>query len=279
MNLSQSFARPLAAAGLAFVISLSPAQAQPAKQQPSSEYQPQVGQKGKDVIWVPTNLTLVYKMLELTAVTSDDYVIDLGSGDGRTVIAAAKRGAKALGIEYNPDMVELSKRNAAKEGVTDRASFVQGDIFETDFSKATVLTLFLLPNLNVRLRPTILDMKPGTRVASNTFDMDEWKPDEVVTLKECTSHCTANYWVVPAKVEGTWRLPQGELTLKQKFQVINGTLKSKTGSTPVTGRLTGDKITFTAGNMEFTGTVNGNTIEGTSRPAGPETKWQATRGK
>ena len=281
MELSQSFVRSLAVAGVALAVSLGAAQAQPAKQQtqPAEEFQPQVGQQGKDVIWVPTNLNLVYKMLELTAVTSDDYVIDLGSGDGRTVIAAAKRGAKALGIEYNPNMVELSKRNAEKEGVADRASFVQGDIFETDFSKADVLTLFLLPTLNVRLRPTILEMKPGTRVASNTFDMGDWEPDQVVTLKECTSHCTANYWMVPAKVEGMWRLPQGELTLKQKYQVINGTLKSKSGSQPVTGRLAGDKITFKAGNMEFTGKVNGNAIEGTSKPAGPETKWKATRGK
>jgi SAM-dependent methyltransferase len=280
MELSQSFARPFAVAGFALVVALSPLLAQPAKQQqPAGEYQPQVGQQGKDVIWVPTNLSLVYKMLELTAVTSDDYVIDLGSGDGRTVIAAAKRGAKALGIEYNPDMVALSKRNAEKEGVADRASFVQGDIFESDFSKADVITLFLLPTLNVRLRPILLEMKPGTRVASNTFDMGDWTPDQVVTLKECTSHCTANYWMVPAKVEGTWRLPQGELTLKQSFQVFNGALKSKTGSVPVTGRLAGDKITFKAGNMEFTGKVTGNTIEGTSRPAGPEIKFQATRGK
>ncbi|MPZ57161.1 MAG: methyltransferase domain-containing protein [Rhizobiales bacterium] len=279
MRLLQSFARPLAAAGVVVVISLSCAQAQPAQRaQPSNAYEPQVGQQGKDVIWVPTNQRLVYKMMELAGVTSDDYVIDLGSGDGRTVITAAKRGARAHGIEYNPDMVELSKRNAAKEGVGGQATFVRGDIFESDFSKANVITLFLLPQLNVRLRPTILDMKPGTRVASNTFDMGDWTPDKTITLDECTSHCTANYWIVPAKVEGTWRLPQGDLTLKQEYQVISGTLKSENGNVPVTGRLTGDQISFKAGNMEFTGRVSGNTIEGSSRPAGSETQWQATRG-
>src|SRR3954454_934652 len=132
------------------------AQAQPAKQ----EFQPQVGQEGKDVIWVPTPQALVEKMLDMAKVTPQDYVMDLGSGDGRTVITAAKRGAKALGIEYNPDMVELSKRNAAKEGVSDKATFVKADIFESDLSKATVLTMYLLSQLNVRLRPAILDLKP-----------------------------------------------------------------------------------------------------------------------
>ncbi|MGH7829200.1 MAG: SAM-dependent methyltransferase, partial [Candidatus Binatia bacterium] len=142
------------------------AQAQPAKE----EYKPQVGQEGKDVIWVPTPQALVDKMLDMAKVTPNDYVIDLGSGDGRTVITAAKRGARALGIEYNPDMVELSKRNAAKEGVSDRVQFVKADIFESDFSKATVITMFLLTEINLKLRPKILDLKPGTRIVSNAFD-------------------------------------------------------------------------------------------------------------
>src|SRR5262250_3520007 len=135
----------------------------------AQEFQPQVGQEGKDVIWVPTPQALVNKMLDMGKVTAKDYVIDLGSGDGRTVITAAKRGARAMGIEYNPDMVELAKRNAAKEGVSSRATFVKADLFETDVSKATVITLFLLPDINLRLRPRILDLKPGTRVVSNTF--------------------------------------------------------------------------------------------------------------
>ena len=177
----------------------------------SQDFQPQVGQDGKDVIWVPTPQGLVEKMLDMAKVTPKDYVIDLGSGDGRTVITAAKRGAKALGIEYNPDMVELSKRTAAKEGVSDKASFVKADIFESDFSQAQVITMFLLSSINLKLRPKILDLKPGTRIASNTFDMGDWKPDETASLPGCSSWCTAHLWIVPAKVEGTWKLAAGRV--------------------------------------------------------------------
>src|SRR6266403_5806912 len=187
-------------------------QAQPAK----DEFQPQVGQQGKDVIWVPTPQALVDKMLDMAKVTPKDYVMDLGSGDGRTVITAAKRGAKARGIEYNPDMVELSKRNAAKEGVSDKASFVNADLFESDFSDATVITLFLLPDINIRLRPKILNLKPGTRIVSNSFTMGDWSSDDTVNVKDsCASYCIAYLWIVPAQVDGVWQLNDGELTLKQ----------------------------------------------------------------
>jgi len=171
--------------------------------QPAKEFQPEVGQAGKDVVWVPTPQALVDKMLDMAKVTPKDYVIDLGSGDGRTVITAAKRGSKALGIEYNPEMVELSKRNAAKEGVSDKASFMKADLFETDFSQAQVITMFLLPSINMKLRPKILNLKPGTRIVSNTFDMEDWKPDEDATVENCTNWCTAHLWIVPAKVDGT----------------------------------------------------------------------------
>ena len=147
----------------------------------AADYEPHVGQDGKDVVWVPTCQELVDKMLDMAKVTPKDYVIDLGSGDGRTVITAAKRGARALGIEYNPDMVALSKRNAAREGVTDKAQFIQADLFETDFSQATVITMFLLPTINLKLRPKILDLKPGTRIVSNSFAMEEWTADETAT--------------------------------------------------------------------------------------------------
>jgi SAM-dependent methyltransferase len=249
------------------------AQAQPAKQ----EYQPQVGQQGKDVVWVPTPQALVDRMLDMAKVTAKDYVIDLGSGDGRTVITAAKRGAKAMGIEYNPDMVELSKRNAAKEGVTDKASFVKADLFDSDFSQATVITMFLLPDINLRLRPKILNLKPGTRIVSNSFDMGEWKPDETANVSEgCNNWCTAYLWIVPAKVEGTWKLPQGELALKQTFQMITGTLKSGNNTQQITnGKLNADRISFTAGGTEYTGRVNGNEIEGATKSGG---NWKATRG-
>src|SRR5688572_3565605 len=178
-----------------------------AQRQQAKEYEPEVGQAGKDVVWVPTSNSLVDKMLDVAKVTASDYVIDLGSGDGRTVIAAAKRGAKAHGVEYNPDMVELARRNAAEAGVSDRATFTQADLFETDFSKATVLTLFLLPDINIRLRPKVLDMKPGTRVVSNSFTMGEWTADETIASPpDCKSFCTAYFWIVPAKVDGQWRL-------------------------------------------------------------------------
>jgi len=247
-----------------------------AQGQPAKEYKPEVGQEGKDVVWVPTPQALVDKMLDLAKVTPNDYVIDLGSGDGRTVITAAKRGAKAHGIEYNPDMVELSKRNAAKEGVSDKATFAKADLFESDFSQAQVITMFLLTSINAKLRPKILDLKPGTRIVSNTFDMGEWKPDETAKVSGCESWCTAHLWIVPAKVDGTWKLPQGELSLKQTFQMISGTLKNGNVITPISGKLNGDEISFTGGGAQYTGRVNGNTIDGTVK-GGSNDKWTATR--
>jgi 2-polyprenyl-3-methyl-5-hydroxy-6-metoxy-1,4-benzoquinol methylase len=250
------------------------AQAQPAKE----SYEPRVGQEGKDVVWVPSPQTVVNKMLDMAKVTPKDYLIDLGSGDGRTVITAAKLGAKASGIEYNPDMVELSKRNAAKEGVSDRATFAKADLFESDLSQATVITLFLLPDINLKLRPKILDLKPGTRIVSNTFTMGEWTADETATVNEdCQSYCTALLWIVPAKVAGTWQLPQGTLNLKQTFQMISGTIRSGNVSTPITnGRLRGDQISFTAGGAQYTGRVNGNVIDGNVK-GGTDSNWRATR--
>lgn len=251
------------------------AQAQPAKQ----EYEPTVGQEGKDVVWVPTSQTLVNKMLDMAKVTPKDFVIDLGSGDGRTVITAAKRGARALGIEYNPEMVELSKRNAAKEGVTDKATFAKADLFESDFSKASVITMFLLPDINLKLRPKILDLKPGIRIVSNSFNMGEWKADETATVSEgCNSYCTAYLWIVPAKVEGKWQLSQGELTLKQSFQMISGTLKTGSNTVQITsGKLNGDRISFSAGGAQYTGRVNGDAIEGAVKSGGNSGTWSATR--
>ena len=247
--------------------------------QPAPAFEPKVGQRGKDVVWVPTNQKLVDRMLDLAKVTANDYVIDLGSGDGRTVITAAKRGATAHGIEYNPDMVELSKKNAEKEGVSAKATFEKADLFETDFAKATVVTMFLLPNINLKLRPKLLDMKPGTRVVSNSFDLGEWTADQTESVgEECTSHCTAYFWIVPAKVEGTWQTPQGELKLEQKYQVVSGTLTKGNVVAPVTnGKLTGDQIAFTAAGTRYTGKVNGNTIEGKSNADGKEADWKATK--
>jgi len=231
-------------------------------------FEPTVGQDGKDVVWVPTSQALVNKMLDLAKLTPNDYLMDLGSGDGRTVITAAKRGARATGVEYNPKMVELSKRNAQKEGVGEKAQFINGDIFQTDFSQATVITLFLLPELNLKLRPKILDMKPGTRVVSNSFTMGDWQADRTQNASEkegCTAYCTAYLWIVPAKVEGKWKLPEGELVLKQTFQNVTGSLNKgdQTTAEVSKGVVLGDEITFTAGGAQYTGKVSGDTINGT----------------
>jgi precorrin-6B methylase 2 len=228
-------------------------------------FEPQVGQAGKDVVWVPTPQAVVDKMLDMANVTKNDFVMDLGSGDGRTVITAAKRGARAMGIEYNPDMVELSVRNAKEAGVSDRATFVKADLFETDLSKANVITMFLLPSINLKLRPKILDLKPGTRIVSNTFTMEDWQADETATVSDgCSSSwCTALFWIVPAKVEGTWSTPNGALTLKQNFQMLTGTL----GNQAIQGRLRGNEITLTAGNQKWAGVVDGNSIKFSSPSA------------
>jgi len=248
-------------------------------QETKPPFQPQVGQHGKDVVWVPTPQTLVDKMLDMAKMTPQDFVMDLGSGDGRTVITAAKRGARAMGIEYDPDMVELSKQNAAKEGVSDKAEFVKADLFETDFSKATVITMFLLPDINLRLRPKILDLKPGTRIVSNTFTMEAWVADETATVgNDCATWCTALLWIVPAKADGVWTLPDGELALTQTFQMVSGTIRLGSDSTPITdGRLRGEEISFTAGNTKYIGRVNGTTIEGTATTGATSAKWRASR--
>lgn len=240
-------------------------------------FKPESGQAGKDVVWVPTPQPLVDKMLDMAKVTPQDFVMDLGSGDGRTVITAAKRGARALGVEYNPDMVELSKQNAAKEGVTAKATFVKADLFETDLSQASVITMFLLPTINMKLRPKILDLKPGTRIVSNSFDMEDWTPDETAEVTEnCEGWCHAMLWIVPAKVNGAWRLDAADLSITQTFQMISGTLTSNGNSTPISGRLRGNDITFTAGATEYTGHVNGDSMEGTVT-GGNGGSWKATR--
>jgi len=246
----------------------------------SQDFQPEVGQSGKDVVWVPTPQALVDKMLDLGRVTAADYVIDLGSGDGRTVITAAKRGARALGIEYNPDMVTLSQRNAAKEGVSGKATFTKADLFESDFSQATVITMFLLPDINLKLRPKILGLKPGTRIVSNSFTMGEWQHDRSVLATEsegCQSYCTAYLWIVPANVEGSWKLPEGELTLKQSFQMITGTLRAGGKETAIKGRLTGNQISFKAGDAQYSGRIGADGIKGTVKAGSGTGEWSATR--
>jgi precorrin-6B methylase 2 len=232
-------------------------------QSATSTYEPTVGQEGKDVVWVPTPQSLVNKMLDMANLAPGDFHMDLGSGDGRTVITAAKRGARSMGVEYNPDMVELAKRNAEKEGVSARATFVKADLFETDFSKATVITLFLLPDINLKLRPKILDMKPGTRIVSNTFTMGDWKADETANADNgCeSSWCTALLWIVPAKVAGSYKTPQGDVTLKQEFQMLSGTLRAEGKTFALQGRVRGEAISFSAGGKSYQGKLNGKQLE------------------
>jgi hypothetical protein len=232
--------------------------------QAEKPYEPVVGQAGKDVVWVPTPPALVEKMLDMAKVTPQDFVMDLGSGDGRNIIAAAKRGARALGVEYNDEMVKLSQGNAAKEGVSDKARFVQGDMYEADISQATVLALFLLTeNLN-KLTSKFLQMKPGTRIVANGFGIDGWDADETGRADgDCGSWCTAYLFIVPARVEGTWRMPQGQLTLQQKFQKLSGALDMGGTSMPIAdGRLRGDLISFTVGGASYIGRVSGDSMQG-----------------
>jgi hypothetical protein len=246
--------------------------------QTTKPFEPTVGQAGKDVVWVPTDQRLVDKMLEMAKVKSGEFLMDLGSGDGRTVITAAKRGLRAQGVEYNPDMVDLAKRNATAAGVGDKAIFLNGDIFdpkmEAIYTKADVLTLFLLPQLNLRLRPTILKMKPGTRVVSNSFDMGDWPADQSETLPQGScgnSFCTAMLWIVPAPVAGNWQLGGNQLTLDQTFQTISGKLGNNAISE---GKLNGPEISFTAGGQKYTGRVDGNSMTGTITGGG---NWTASK--
>ena len=238
-----------------------------AQEKPQEPFVPRSGQPGKDVVWVPSPPEMVSKMLEVAKVTANDFVMDLGSGDGRNIIAAAKLGARGVGVEYNPDMVALSRRLAKEAGVADKAQFVEGDMYEADISKATVMALFLLPvNLN-KLQPKFLDLAPGTRIVANTFGIDGWEPDYRTSLppgSECESWCDVLLWIVPAKVAGTWNLSNGgRLVLTQENQMVQGT--ATINGEPLTlskGRMNGDEITFVAGAQTFTGTVKGTRIEG-----------------
>ena len=249
-------------------------------QESAKPFEPFVGLPGKDVIWLPAELIMVNKMMELARAGPGDVVVDLGSGDGRTVIGAARHGARGIGVEFNPDLVEHSRRNAEKEGVADRVNFVHQDLFEFDLNQVSVITLFLLPSINLKLRPAILNLKPGTRVIGNTFTMEDWQHDDSIrdeSKPNCSFNCVAYLWVVPAKAAGTWRMPQGELKLSQTFQMLAGTLSSGGKTVPVAGRLRGDQITFTADGVAYTGRVNGLDMGGTLKANGVPDGWRAVR--
>jgi SAM-dependent methyltransferase len=250
-----------------------------AAQTATEPYTPKVGMPGKDAVWVPTSSAMVEKMLDLAKVTPQDLVMDLGSGDGRMIIAAARRGARAVGVEFNKDLVDLSTRTAASEGVSKLASFVQGDMFAADVSNATVLALFLLPEHFRKLTPKILAMKPGSRIVVNTFGIPDWEPDVIERLESnCDSWCEAKLYIVPAKVGGTWRLGEGTLTLEQTFQQVSGTLATGGRSLSVErGKLDGDRLSFSAGGRQYSARVSGDSMEGTATASGANEKFTAKR--
>ncbi len=259
--------RPGTAAALLLAVA-APALAQPA----SEPYTPQLNQPGKNVQWVPTPPALVEKMLDLAAVTPQDRVVDLGSGDGVLVIAAARRGARARGIEYDPNLVDYSRQQAAKAGVERLTTFVRGDIFKTRFEDASVVTTFLLPSMNLELRPRFLAMKPGTRIVANTFGIGDWEADEVVSIEPCERWCRGMLWYVPARVGGRWRTPKGDLVLTQRFQMLSGTLG---GQAIDSGRLRGATITLSVGGIAYTGRVEGTRMRLTATVDGKAVEWTA----
>ncbi len=248
-------------------------------------YEPQVGQSGKDVIWVPTPDEVVDRMLRMAQVTPNDLVYDLGAGDGKIAIAAAKKfGARSVGVEYDADMAKHAQGNVEKAGVAARARIVKGDIFATDFSQATVVTMYLLPGLNLKLRPTILSMRPGTRVVSHSFTMEDWEADEISSMDGRRAY----FWLVPANVNGGWTLESGnekaELSFEQKFQKIEGTVGlGQTQGGLREARLRGFNISFSyvdsnGVKRDYTGRITGGRMEGSLRADnGTEERWSATK--
>ena len=227
---------------------------------------PQSGQVGKDVVWVPTPDGVISQMLRMANVTPKDLVYDLGTGDGKVAIAAAKIGAHSVGVAYSPDVVQTVQANFLKEGVSDRAHVRYGNVFTTDLSQATVVTLHLLPALNLKLRPNLLTMRPGTRIVSHGFGMDDWGPDEKVTLTAgaaCpTAPCNLYMWIVPAQVAGNYKVTWGDVALTQRFQILSGTLRTAEGTvSAIEGRVRGHEVTLTAGGKRYSGRVTGNQLE------------------
>ena len=244
----------------------------------ASQDEPTFGQDGKDVEWVPSPSVLVETMLTLAEVDADDQVIDLGSGDGRTVLAAAERGATAVGVEYDSGFVQVSRQQAEERGLSGRATFVEADLFDVDLTSATVVTMFLLPDLNLKLRPSLLSLTPGTRIVSNTWDMGDWIADETVQLDPCPGFCTALLWIVPAQIEGDWTDSETAFTLRQEFQEISGTVTRNGQELAILdGRLSGRLLEFRTERSRYQGQVSGNTIRGTVITDDQTYNWIATQ--
>jgi SAM-dependent methyltransferase len=286
------FMRMVAAAGVPLVAGTLPVRtlAQDFPNPGGDElYTPSVGQPGKDVVWVPTPDALVRRMLEVAKVTDRDLLFDLGAGDGKIAIAAARLfGATAKGIEYNPDMAELARRNVQRAGVADKVEIITGDIFDAKlqerFMKADVITMYLLPDLNLRLRPSLLRMRPGTRVVSHAFTMAEWEPDDAFRI----DNRDAYYWLVPANVQGRWTLRDdtgwtADVELTQRFQRVGGTMSLRGKTQLLLGPyLSGDVLGFTFVDAEenvrsLRGTVRGDSLEGALRSARVATKVRGER--
>lgn len=249
----------------------------------AAAYQPQLDQPGKDVVWAPTPDALVNTMLDLARVTARDYVIDLGSGDGRLVIMAAKRGARAHGIEYDSKLVAYAQRAAKQAGLAGQATFAQADLFTSDFSQATVVTLFLGPDLNRKLSPKLLALKPGTRIVSNTHPIGDWPADEKAQSRDderSVFYRAALMWIVPAKVAGIWRSPHGRFEFSQRYQSVQGVMRinGKTVSLSA-ATLRGDTLRFSVDEARYTAVVKGNVIEGTVTNGAVTQPWQAVRAK
>jgi hypothetical protein len=247
------------------------------------DYKPQVGQSGKDVVWVPTPDELVARMLTMAKVTPQDTVYDLGAGDGKIAIAAGKLGATSVGIEYNSDMAKLASCLVTAEGVAGKTKIIQGDIFKEDFSKATVVTMYLLPELNLCVRHRLLGMKPGTRVTSHQFTMSDWEPDQTSEIE----YRTAYLWIIPARVDGTWTLKDASgasytINLTQNFQKISGDVTSGTARQPLVGAsMRGDEIKFAFNDDKgvtrtFTGAVHGTELVGMLKSSAGESKATGT---
>ena len=256
-----------------------------AQDQAAGALQPQVGQPGKDVVWVPTPHRLIERMLQMADTTGKDVVVDLGSGDGRIPIVAAKKfGARSLGIEYEADLVQLSILSAAREGVADRARFLRQDLFQTDLSEATVVALYVSPAIMLALRPRLLGLKAGTRVVSHQFTLGDWEADEQAIVERTSAYL----WVVPARAEGIWQLRLGEdvyeLQLQQEYQLLRGSVEHRGKRSPVlAARLRGEDIRFVfvdrnGDPRSFNGRVAGDAMGGESRTHGQtELPWSARR--
>jgi SAM-dependent methyltransferase len=251
---------------------------------------PYEGQAGKDVIWVPTPLALVNALLDKARVGPGDILVDLGSGDGRFVIEAARRGAMATGIEFNPEMVSLSVQKAKKEGLSDKAKFLNMDLFDYDLSNATVVSMYLLSELNLRLRPKLLDLKPGTRIVSNTFNLGTWMPDaeihpnlnKAIGNDESESsyfdYSIGYFWIVPSKIEGTWEFRDGHLNIDQNFQLFHGNYIDKGKLYRIEeGKLAGSEISFTIGGVSYIGKVYDGQMDGSYFDGSSNISWHGKR--